>query len=217
MSGLAAAQACTQAGCAVTVYEARDRIGGRVWTDHSKGMPLELGASWIHGIRGNPLAKLAKEHDLSLTKTKDNHINRGTNGKRLKDRDAPDWLEEVIEIQHLFGAGSDTINERAYWRDPDYGGPDVMFPGGYDSLLSALEGAYSLELNTAVSGITYNTEGVTLHFEHRKDLSYDAVIVTVPLGVLKKENYNSPQSFRKKTKGNRPPGHGNSRQSVFTF
>jgi lysine-specific histone demethylase 1 len=50
----------------VTLIEARSRIGGRLLTDRSwksdknKEFPLELGASWIHGINDNPLAALAK-------------------------------------------------------------------------------------------------------------------------------------------------------------
>ena len=39
----------------VTVLEARDRLGGRVWTlKDSKGKPIEMGAQWIHGTN-NPL------------------------------------------------------------------------------------------------------------------------------------------------------------------
>lgn len=61
ISGLAAAQALSRQEHAVTVLEARDRIGGRLWTDRSSGIPLDLGASWIHGTRGNPIARLARE------------------------------------------------------------------------------------------------------------------------------------------------------------
>lgn len=59
VSGLAAARALVQGGRSVTVLEARDRIGGRTWTDDALGVPVDLGASWIHGVDGNPLWELA--------------------------------------------------------------------------------------------------------------------------------------------------------------
>ncbi|MCU0513197.1 MAG: FAD-dependent oxidoreductase [Anaerolineae bacterium] len=60
VAGLAAARTLHDAGWRVTVLEARERIGGRVWTDRRLGLPLDLGASWIHGIDGNPLTALAE-------------------------------------------------------------------------------------------------------------------------------------------------------------
>ena len=63
-SGLTAAKQLSGAGKSVTVFEARDRIGGRVWTNHDLGEPLDLGASWIHGVKGNPLSELADELEL---------------------------------------------------------------------------------------------------------------------------------------------------------
>ena len=54
-AGLAAAHRLASAGYAVTVLEARDRIGGRVATATVGGLPVDLGASWVHGLRGNPL------------------------------------------------------------------------------------------------------------------------------------------------------------------
>ncbi|HMQ31173.1 MAG TPA: NAD(P)/FAD-dependent oxidoreductase [Chloroflexaceae bacterium] len=49
-SGLAAARAMADAGRHALVVEARDRAGGRIWTDHSHG-PVELGAEFVHGDR----------------------------------------------------------------------------------------------------------------------------------------------------------------------
>ncbi len=48
VAGLAAAQRLLAAGAQPLVLEARDRIGGRVWTDRSHA-PVELGAEFIHG------------------------------------------------------------------------------------------------------------------------------------------------------------------------
>jgi len=60
-AGLAAARELTRLGHRALVLEARDRIGGRAWTVDLGGAPVDMGAAWIHGIDGNPLAALARE------------------------------------------------------------------------------------------------------------------------------------------------------------
>jgi len=55
MAGLVAARLLHDSGFAVTVLEARERNGGRVWTDDRLGVPVDLGGSWVHGVEGNPL------------------------------------------------------------------------------------------------------------------------------------------------------------------
>ena len=60
MAGLAAANHLQKLGHNVTVIEGRERIGGRIWTSTQwSNMPLDLGATWIHGTQGNPLTALA--------------------------------------------------------------------------------------------------------------------------------------------------------------
>jgi monoamine oxidase len=49
-AGLAAGRALREAGRPAVIVEARDRIGGRVYTDRAHG-PVELGAEFIHGDR----------------------------------------------------------------------------------------------------------------------------------------------------------------------
>src|SRR5208283_3878191 len=49
-AGLAAARSLAGRSLKVIVLEARDRIGGRVWSRSSpRGAPAELGAEFIHG------------------------------------------------------------------------------------------------------------------------------------------------------------------------
>jgi monoamine oxidase len=62
IAGLAAANRLLERGFKnVTILEAQNRIGGRIQTDRSLGVPLDLGAAWIHGPSGNPLSPIAKK------------------------------------------------------------------------------------------------------------------------------------------------------------
>jgi hypothetical protein len=60
LAGLAAARRLRDAAVPVVVLEAGERAGGRVRTDRSLGGPLHLGAAWLHGDRGNPVAAAAR-------------------------------------------------------------------------------------------------------------------------------------------------------------
>ena len=89
ISGLGAAQVLHKGAgnlFDVTVVEARDRIGGRIHTVSlgDEALPVDLGASWIHGIgRGkkeadpkglwkgqwNPVYQLAKANKIGTSRT----------------------------------------------------------------------------------------------------------------------------------------------------
>lgn len=186
MSGMAAADALKKAGRAVIVLEARDRLGGRIWTDASLGVPLDLGASWIHGVEGNPLVGLAQRVDAATLLTPDSFIMRGGDGRIIPENEAPDWLEDVLSIQHSAGAGEAELNIWAYWRDRDYSGEDVVFPEGYAQLFDAFSSKMDVRLGQSVTSVTLGEENVCVRGQAGFDQTFDAVIVTVPLGVLKK-------------------------------
>ena len=186
ISGLSAAHRLGLEGRQVTVIEARGRIGGRIWTGHQLGSPLDLGASWIHGATDNPLTALADSLDLARVRTRYDDVVRGAGGRKVRWSKAPDWVEEVVEVQHEAGADLSEINVSAYSEDAaDYGGPEVIFPGGYSAIFEALDGDYDLHLNTHVSGVTLVEGGVQLTATDGETATFDGVIVTVPLGVLK--------------------------------
>jgi monoamine oxidase len=67
VAGLAAANALASSGLQVTVLEARDRIGGRIFTLHPSefDFPLELGAEFVHG-RPPELLSLLQDADATL-------------------------------------------------------------------------------------------------------------------------------------------------------
>ena len=90
-SGLTAAALLAESGCSVTLLEARDRLGGRI---HTHVLPrsgseanasddtqvVDLGASFVHGIYGNPLTPILRslgepieEKHLDFTVFRDGH------------------------------------------------------------------------------------------------------------------------------------------------
>ena len=87
MSGSSAANALVAAGYTVTIVEARNRIGGRTWTDRkSLSKPVDLGAGWIHEADGNPITDLCKKYKIKTTPTDyENAVLYGTDGKEVTD------------------------------------------------------------------------------------------------------------------------------------
>ncbi|MDX2400223.1 flavin monoamine oxidase family protein [Microbacterium algeriense] len=65
VAGLTAARLLQDAGRRVIVLEARDRVGGRVHTDRTSGT-VDLGASWIHGVTGSPVAAAAEAFGMRM-------------------------------------------------------------------------------------------------------------------------------------------------------
>lgn len=75
ISGLAAAKKLKEKGFTVTVLEAQEKVGGRLRTNRSiNGIAFDEGASWIHGIDGNPITSLAKEAGMTTAFTDDDSI-----------------------------------------------------------------------------------------------------------------------------------------------
>jgi monoamine oxidase len=69
LAGLTAARRLSQAGKAVVVLEARDRVGGRVWTETSaSGVPVDMGGCFV-GPGHDRLHGLAKEMGVATFKT----------------------------------------------------------------------------------------------------------------------------------------------------
>ncbi|MFN8657157.1 MAG: FAD-dependent oxidoreductase [Candidatus Obscuribacterales bacterium] len=85
MSGIAAARTLVDAGFSVQVLEARDRLGGRIFTDREwSGLPIDLGASWIHGRLDNPLSPVVAGMGIQTRPTSYENIALfDTDGRRL--------------------------------------------------------------------------------------------------------------------------------------
>ena len=60
IAGLTVANALAHAAVDCVVLEARNRIGGRLYTGDLGGSPVDFGGSWIHHPEGNPIRRFAR-------------------------------------------------------------------------------------------------------------------------------------------------------------
>lgn len=235
ISGLRAADILSKAGMKVEVLEARNRIGGRLWSDRSlDGITLDLGASWIHGINDNPLYEYAKKQHILMQEWDYDKVSifesdGSQSNLSLDNAEATDAIiakhailslisnpnatvQDVIDRAKASGDLSlytdEQINffvnteielgsaidasEIPVWElydtqsVSDEEDPEVIFPQGYDQITTGLAENQSIHLNTKVTKIDYSQKQVIVSTTSGT-YEADHVIVTVPLGVLKKQ------------------------------
>ena len=106
VAGLTAARLLAGEGRRVVVLEARDRVGGRVTTDRRFGLTTDLGASWIHGVTGSPVAAAAEAFGMPMVEftvggyQPDSRpiAHYGPDGVRLTDEDAEAYVNDIHTV-----------------------------------------------------------------------------------------------------------------------
>jgi monoamine oxidase len=121
LAGLTAACRLSQAGKSVIVLEARDRVGGRVWTRTSEsGVPVDMGACFI-GPDHERMHALTKEMGVSVFPTNvsgDNVLATGGKVRRYKGdipRISPVALLSAAQAIARMNAMAKTIDVEAPW------------------------------------------------------------------------------------------------------
>lgn len=223
IAGLAAAKKLKQSGFVVTVIESQEKIGGRIRTNRTAGLPFDEGASWIHGIKGNPLVDLANQAGASSVQTDDTLLAYDIGGVKYTDAaytKAEDAFYNILDTLMKKGSNTQSFqqvyqanypqlqNDRLYQflastyltfdtGDLDklsslyydegeiYDDNEKIMTNGYDFIPNYLGKDLDIKLNERVSKINY-TNNKTLVTSNLSSYEADYVLVTVPLGVLKK-------------------------------
>jgi monoamine oxidase len=244
ISGLAAARELHKRGHPVTILEARNRIGGRIWTDEAG---VDLGAHWIHGTEGNPITDLVEQLGLAysyvggdssytggfenldlfgadkllMTQTLKRRTQRladevlhelelrAENHRRqgLPDMPLGQAIEEVLvakgyapEDRQIIQYHLNVITREDVAEDPDkisfkfweegylvYGYGDSVLRKGYQSVVNALAEGLPIHLNHIVTRVEYGGGTAPARVvTNQGTFEADKVLVTLPLGVLKK-------------------------------
>ena len=109
VAGVTAARLLTAAGRRVVVLEARDRIGGRTWTDRRGGSVTDRGASWIHGIDDSPVHAAAQAFGMPMMEYTVGGYQPdsrpiayyGPDGTRLTDAQARGFADDIRAVDAL--------------------------------------------------------------------------------------------------------------------
>jgi monoamine oxidase len=95
IAGLAAGRRLASAGLRVAIIEARDRVGGRIHTRHVAGIPIELGAEFVHG-EPPTLWTLIREAHLPTYELEGSELTY-EGGRRTARDELPSHAHHVLE------------------------------------------------------------------------------------------------------------------------
>lgn len=212
-AGLAAAAECGRLGRSAVVVEARDRVGGRIFTDDSLGAPFDAGALFLHWGERNPWRAEAARLGAALVDEPASDfrvVNRGESTlpnagearrgqfrrlSELLDGAAVDDISvEDVAARAGLQMASDGLTRMALGEEPrrvsarDYAqlwsGDDLIAPAGFGRLVTAFARGLDVRTGCAAVGISWNGRGVAVETTQGA-LRAKAAIVTLPVGVLK--------------------------------
>jgi monoamine oxidase len=191
---------------------------------------MDLGASWIHGSKGNPVTELAERAGVRTVPTSydSSELRISAALAEAGVRDAGEaWAAGVVRkalqraessdndislraaidqvslpsqrtpaqsaqlefhlagnFEQEYGGAADRLSAWFVDDGKEFGGTDVLFPGGYGQLTDYLARGLDIATNAPVSEVRWGGRGVEVGLSSGQTIRADRVIVTVPLGVL---------------------------------
>lgn len=125
VTGLTAATRLHAAGVSVVVLEARDRVGGRLWTDHVDGQMLELGGQWVSPDQSALIETLDELGLVTYQRHRDGssvYIGSDDQPKDFVGEIFPagEWTQaEIGRLVRLLDELTATVDPAAPWQHPE--------------------------------------------------------------------------------------------------
>ncbi len=201
-AGLSAGVELAQAGLKVTILEARDRIGGRIFTKHDPvcDAPVELGAEFIHG-RPPEIWTLLRKHHIRAREAKGEQwcAQEGELCKCdcfSKVQEAKAWARSYVTGFHAADPALISVHSLVKGSRADEkidGDRPFRMKGGYQTLIEIFrrqldEADVSIEVNMCAQSVRWDQAEVqvTARDEANEAFTFTApqVLITLPLGVL---------------------------------
>jgi monoamine oxidase len=113
-AGLAAGLSLEASGRRFIVLEARDRVGGRAWTDTATlGLPFDCGAHWLHAAAQNPFMHIADRLGLAynsrISWADSIMFLAGSRAPAHLEAEADAYIEQVMNRIHAAGAAGEDV------------------------------------------------------------------------------------------------------------
>ncbi|KAF2018577.1 flavin-containing amine oxidoreductase [Aaosphaeria arxii CBS 175.79] len=97
-AGLRAAEVLLKHGCTVAIFEARNRVGGRLCQARVGPHLVDMGPNWVHGTQDNPVFELLKSTGTLTHNLPDDEITFAPNGTLLCEDEAEYLNDSSAEI-----------------------------------------------------------------------------------------------------------------------